>query len=721
MKTIKKERSTLQKVIIGAIKLLALAALLFLISYVCTYLIWCKFANHKIIWDLSLIQSKIFNTVAILIALALCGIAAYTLIKYNIISFSKIVNKVERAKSDAYGSTRWQTENEMHENYGYYKFNDLPNIEAEGLVISSEIKKGDLYVSMIAKQHTATVGTPGTGKSLYLLGPTLQANAKTKTKVSMVINDLKGELYTAHSKMLADSGYDVIKIDLRNPHTSDRYNPLSLIWDLYHTYLTNHDGQYIDRVSVYINELANILCPISEGEQKQWSQGAQSIIKSIIWGMLEDSQYPEFKMTRDKFTILQISNIINRQRGQLINFLTHRNKTSPVFDFAGMIVDNPSEKTVGSYYATLSTALEGFLEEGLQKVTSATDVDISNLAKRPTAMFVIIPDELKTRNIVGTMIFSQLYNYLTFEASQNPNERLDKNVYFFLDEFGNLPKIPNFDNWVAMGRSRGIFFNIILQADSQLDAIYGADIAKNIMQSCQVQILLGASELGTLKRFEELLGKYTIYQRSANVDQTNASIEYKGSTSLTSKELVTLDELQRIPRGTIYFKVVGSHPCKAHLVPLFDEAAKHIFIRGALTEKGSGRRIELDKTAMFYDLQIRESIIMQVEEELRQNTTPKNPKGVDGKAAELYNENQEDTNSSILVEVEFDLFEAVLKPHGFEMRANSYNSTTKTCVVIIPQNRQQEAARLMKSPTDGGHDSKPGNQNKKNIDFIKLS
>lgn len=540
--------------------------------------------------------------------IALALVAVYAVVKYQLFGFSKSINRVDRAASDAHGDSRWQTDAEMNRNYGCYDFEKLPEIEAEGYVIKSRVSHGKLFVSTVAQQHCLVVGTTGTGKSAYYLGVTIQMNAMSKTKSSMVINDLKGELFSKHSKMLEEQGYNVIKLDLRNPHISDRYNPLSLIWDLYHQYQETNEQNVIDRVSVYINEVASILCPIGQGDQQQWSQGAQAIIKSIIWGILEDSTIPEFGITKDMFTILQISNIVNRQKSSLEDFLRHRNKYSPVFDYAGMILDNPSEKTVGSYYATLSTALEGFLEPGLQKITSATDIDVTKLALEPTAVFVIIPDELKTRNIVGTMIVSQIYNYLTFQASQLPGEKLPKNVYFLLDEFGNLPIIPNFPQWVALSRGRGIFFNLIVQADSQLESVYGKNDAKTIMQNCHLQMLLGANEIETLKRFEDLFGKCTIYQRSASIDTNSPLTDYKGTTSITSKDLITLDQLQRIPRGTAYFKILREFPCKTEFVGIFEPSVSKILKTGTVLSK-IVERPAIDRAKTYYDLTERERIV----------------------------------------------------------------------------------------------------------------
>lgn len=661
------------------------------VSYIIVYSLWTKFTNAQFFWNIALLSNKTFHILCSFCAVVLCGITLFSLVKYNIFSFSKIINRVDRAESDAYGSSRWQSKNEIKNNYGFHNFSALNNIEAEGYVIASEFSKKSLHVSMIAKQHCLTVGTSGTGKSYYFLGPTIQANAHSKTKPSMVINDLKGELYSEHSKMLKEQGYEVIRLDLRNPHTSDRYNPLSLIWDLYQEYLRTNSGPLIDRVAVYINEIAANLCPIGQGDQQQWSQGAQAIIKSIIWALLEDGAIPEYGFTREMFTILQISNIANRQKKQLLDFLTQRKKTSPVFDYAGMILDNPSEKTVGSYYATLSTALEGFLEPGLQKVTSDTDIDITKLSSTPTALFIIIPDELKTRNIVGTMIVSQIYNYLTFEASQLPGEKLKKNVYFLLDEFGNLPIIQNFPSWVALGRSRGIFFNIIIQADSQLNEVYGQNGAKTIMQNCHLQVLLGASEIETLKRFEDLFGKYTVYQRNANIDQSTATLEYKGSTGLTSIDLITLDQLQRMSRGDIFFKLLGAQPCRAKLIPLFDEKAQSIFKRGPMIEKGlQGRAIEIDKEKLYYDLSNR------YQEYLRKNHIAKQ---ANSSVAE------EESDNFKLVRIEIELFEAIFEDLGFEAR----NTTDSTVDLVVPLEKIKFVQEKLREHTQ------PSNQPKRTL------
>ena len=93
--------------------------------------------------------------------------------------------------------------------------------------------------------------------------PTIQANAKTSSdhQPTLIINDLKGELYQHNSKLLQDNGYNVFVLNLRDPRKGSRFNPLDLIWDLYHEYLKTQEESLIDKVSAYIYEITVALCP----------------------------------------------------------------------------------------------------------------------------------------------------------------------------------------------------------------------------------------------------------------------------------------------------------------------------------------------------------------------------------------------------------------------------------------------------------------------------
>lgn len=566
---------------------------------------------------------------------------------YDMFAASKILNKAEDAKNGIYGDSRWLTQNEIKSKFGLYNFSKLPDTDVSGYVVQSFLKNGKLQLSMIEKQHALMCGVSGDGKSLRYIGMCIQANANSKTQASMIINDAKGELFEKHSKFLQARGYDVKLINLRYPHESLRFNPLTLIWDLWKNSLDAENSVYLnesqlnaeysvytqrvtherskapvkkgtketeshtvlmskeefyeqwqrkqlkkaadckERAEVLIQEISKIIVPDGSGENKQWSDGAQGICAGIILAMLEDGFNDELAFNRDMFTISQISNIVNRQQNKLESFLKLRPSESPAFDFAGMIIDNESEKTVSSYLSTLSSNLKNYLEGGMKHILSGTDFDFNTLVKRPTALFILVPDEYPTRHVLASMAITQIYNELIFQSSENENNCLSRPVYFMLDEFGNLPQIPGLPIWITISKSRNIYFNIIVQALSQLYSKYGEYDAKTVIQNCHLQMVLGSNEEDTLKHYQDLFGVRTIINRTANFDQKTATIEFHGSSTLGKVELITTDQLRKIPPGRVYWKLLREQPAQTNL--------EIIYNMGNIIQLGC-----IDKTSLFH-------------------------------------------------------------------------------------------------------------------------
>lgn len=554
--------------------------------------------------------------------------------KQKFFGFSKTLNLSERANSNVHGQAEFMTESEIKNFCGhiekierfnkrtkikeiYYQrngtdieWNKLSEEQTEGYVVRSFKKNGNLLIDSIEKKNCLVIGTAGTGKSLYFLGPTIQANALSKNKASMLINDLKGELFATHSKLLTEQGYNVICINLRTPRNSTRINVLDDIWDTYHKYIETEDGNYLDLTSQYINEIASILSPEITGANKEFGDGAIGILCAILWGMLEDSTNPNYNFTKEMFTITQISNIINKQAKYMMDFLTHRDpETSRVFINAGMIIDNASERTVSSYISTLQTNLRKFLDPGIEYLTSKSDFNLNEITEKPTAIFLIIPDESQTKYVLANAIIVQIYNKLIATASKNENQALDRSWYFLLDEFGQMPKIAAFPNWIAVCRSRNIYLCPVVQANSQLKSVFGDNDSITIQDQCHIKIFLGSNEFSTLEYFQKQLGTYTIYNRSASINEkTIMNQEYEGSTSLSKKDLVTIDELQYLKSGNIYITIRGEKPMKSTLVPIFDDECKRnkIFKIGSIVLQ----KKEVKEDIPFYNLTNRESIYL---------------------------------------------------------------------------------------------------------------
>lgn len=720
--------------------------LAFLLSLTIPFLI-LSFVRHKeIVFDLSILSDQTFWFIAGCIFLVfVIGIIFFS-IYYDLFNHTKLLNKNEDAKSKIYGDSRFLTDEEIYEKFGNYNFKNLGDKEVSGCLVNSYRKHGELRVSMVAKQHALISGVSGDGKSLRHLGVTIQANGKSKTKPSMLVNDIKGELWNMHSKFLREQGYQTILLDLKNPYTSYRLNPINIIWKLhkeaeamplelsiselnifYHEYeifhgkfsveeynqkvfSVNPDGDnlqssyktavkfisklthkdfpnalfdkrlnlllgltiepvteegkskeevarefqdiYVRLYHLYINRykinkklgdnltkedyykewqsvqfnkkmeklnrasglLQNFskqIVPDGTGENKIWSDGAQGICAAILEAMIEDGMNPELNFREEQFSITQISNIVNRQKNELNDFLKLRKLDSKVFDFAGPILDNPAEKTVAGYLSNLQTPLKNYLEDGIEYLMSGVDINFDDIIARPTAIFIIVPEEFPTRNIIASMYITQIYNELLYQANDfaELNYALPRPFYFFWDEFGNSVKIPELPSWISLCRSRNIYFSIYVQALSQINKIYGDDDTKTIIQNCHLQIIMGSNEDATVEHFRKSFGEHTVISRTANFDPKTSDIDFKGSSSLTKVDLVPPNFLRKIETGTIYWKMHKINPGKTHLELIYDNLD---VLQIGVYDKPAEPKKPYDKAARIYNLQERNAYVTMI-------------------------------------------------------------------------------------------------------------
>lgn len=552
-------------------------------------------------------------TVIIVIYIGFILMCLYFFIKLGYFGIYKMINREDRAKSGIHGQARFQTAEEMAMNFGQkdgkksykaYNFQELDMSDFHGYIVNSFKRNQKFFIEGVKNNHALVVGSTGSGKTTGFISPTIQANANSKYKASMLIYDLKGDLFKMHSKLLEEKGYKVIVINLKDPVRSVRYNPLELIWDMYQDYIVaKREGNTIEettlivKISNYISEITTKIIPTASGENKVWSEGSQGIIMGILWGMLEDSENPNYQMTKSKFTFAQLGNILNRQKEELFNFLTDRPKDSMVWVKAGSIIGNDSEKTVSSYLSNTNTSLAPFLEKTIEIVTCKNDFDMASITEGPTAIFIAIDDTSSACHAICSLLTSQVRNYLVQYADSNGGS-LKRTFYFLLDEFANLPKIEGFNKWMSTDRSRLLFYCVMLQSTSQLKNIFNQEEAVEILNNCNLQIYMKANEIDSIKYFLSLFGKFTEIQRSANINTQSMQLgEYSGSTSLTAADLVTQDKLQYIELGTIYFIFAGTPPCKATLVPFYDSELQRL----GIFKKENYSHIQVNPPVVFLD------------------------------------------------------------------------------------------------------------------------
>ena len=205
-----------------------------------------------------------------------------------------------------------------------------------------------------------------------------------------------------------------------------------------------------------------------------------------------------------------------------------------------------------------STRLAPFAIDEVLEITSYDELHLDTLGDELSALFVIISDTDATFNFLVAIMYSQLFNLLCTKADNSDGGRLQYHVRCLLDEFANIGEIPQFEKLIATIRSREISASIILQAKSQLKAIY-KDNADTIEGNCDTMLFLGGKEKSTLKEISESLGKETIdsFNTSTNRGQSES---YGMNYQKLGKELKSQDELAVMDGGKCILQLRGVRP-----------------------------------------------------------------------------------------------------------------------------------------------------------------
>lgn len=215
-------------------------------------------------------------------------------------------------------------------------------------------------------------------------------------------------------------------------------------------------------------------------------------------------------------------------------------------------------KTAKSILISCSTRLAPFAIDEVLEITSCDELHLDKLGDELSALFIIISDTDATFNFLVAIMYSQLFNLLCTKADNSPGGKLTYHVRCLLDEFANIGEIPQFEKLIATIRSREISASIILQAKSQLKAIY-KDNADTIEGNCDTMLFLGGKEKSTLKEISESLGKETIdsFNNSTNRGQSES---YGMNYQKLGKELKSQDELAVMDGGKCILQVRGVRP-----------------------------------------------------------------------------------------------------------------------------------------------------------------
>lgn len=535
------------------------------------------------------------------------GIFLYILIKSKLIGFKSTIERTDKTGSRMYGDSEWQTEKDIDKNYKNINWSDIhATPDAQGFVIRSLIDRdGHLHVNRAYEKHALVIAATRVGKTRRFISPNIQFLANCSNKPGLFINDPKGELLAENGANLQKHGYTLFVFNLREPMKSHRYNPLGVVWDFYHEYKRTNDMSLLSEAEALLREISITIAP-DDSKEPVWDQGAQNIIQGLCLAMLEDSEDKKYGMTKDKFTLWQVMSLLSQGNDLLKDFSLRRSKTSAALAKLKNYVDNPAKETVGSYISQTITKLSSFVDIGMTTVMSDTELPLNDIAIKPYAIFCVVPDENRARHPLATLFTSQIYKYLIFLSNKNEKtggiQALPNDFYFFLDEFGNFPKMDCIQEMLSIGGGRKIWTCIVIQALGQLHAKYGKDLTSTLLNNLHLMLYMGAPELETNKFFSEFIGYKTVRKNSVSLSSADITKELSGSTQMEKEALINPDELSRLQAGEIVFKIYKDQPVKTKLIHFYDKELqeKGFFVAGRPNIQFNVKSFNRDTS--FYDL-----------------------------------------------------------------------------------------------------------------------
>ena len=439
-----------------------------------------------------------------------------------------------------YGSARWGTAKDI-EPFMAPKFADnIILTKTERLMMSN--RPAD--PKNARNKNVLVVGGSGSGKTRFWLKPNL-----LQCHSSYVVTDPKGTIVLECGQAMLKNGYKVKVLNTINFKKSMHYNPFSYVHSekdilkLVTTLMTNTKGE-------------------GSGGDPFWEKSERLLLTALIAYLHYEAPVEEqnFATLLEMLNTMQVLEDDEEYQNPVDLLFEELAKKKPN-SFAGRqykLYKLAAGKTAKSILISCGARLAPFDIQELRDLTMYDELQLDTLGDKKTALFLIMSDTDSTFNFLISMVYTQLFNLLCDKADDVYGGKLPIHVRCLIDECANIGQIPNLEKLVATIRSREISACLVLQARSQLKAIY-KDNADTIVGNMDSQIFLGGSEPTTLKDLSEMLGKETI--DSFNTSDTRGNSPSYGTTfQKMGHELLSRDELAVLDGGKCILQLRGVRP-----------------------------------------------------------------------------------------------------------------------------------------------------------------
>ena len=384
--------------------------------------------------------------------------------------------------------TRWASPGEIQDNSTFIRLSD-DHYPTAGLPLMSNAREA--YVDG-SDTHTLIFGATGSKKTRLFCMPML--GMFIKAGESFIATDPKGELYRKTSGLAKANGYKTVVLNFRDIGKGDLWNPLYVPYKLYHS------GRQEEAVSMLNDFVQTLAAPQFERTKDVfWPEMAASFAIANLMLLMECA-------SEEEANVISLSRLCSLD---LENRLQELSEPMSEYTIAGMNYKNVftgAEKTRQSIYISLFGMIRVFnTQKKLATMLSGNTVDLTRIGREKTALYIIVPDEKTTLHFLVTTFIKQAYEILIREAQKEESGALPVRVNFVLDEFCNIPRIPDMPSMISAARSRNMRYFLVAQSKHQLVGRYGED-ADTIKGNCDNWVFLTSKELDLLQEISSLCG-----------------------------------------------------------------------------------------------------------------------------------------------------------------------------------------------------------------------
>ena len=468
----------------------------------------------------------------------LVGLAIGAVLRLAVYMKSKNAKKFRH--NEEYGSARWGNHADIEPYMDPVFENNVILSQSERLTMNSRPKEP----KYARNKNTLVVGGSGSGKTRFFIKPNI-----LQMHSSYVITDPKGTVVNEVGNALLKNGYRMKIFNTINFKKSMHYNPFSYV----------HDEK--DILKLVTTLIAN-----TKGEGKggdEFWEKAEKLLYSALIGYIH---YEAPEEEQNFTTLLEMINAMEVREDDeefknpvdlMFEELAERDPDHfAVRQYAKYKLS--AGKTAKSILVSCGARLAPFDIKELREITAYDELELDTLGDKKTALFLIMSDTDATFNFLISMVYTQLFNLLCEKADDVYGGRLPVHVRCLIDEAANIGQIPNLEKLMATIRSREISAALVLQAKSQLKAIY-KDNADTIIGNCDSQIFLGGSEQTTLKDLNSTLGKETIDMYNTG-ETRGTSQSYNMNYQKLGHDLMSIDELAVMDGGKCIVQIRGVRP-----------------------------------------------------------------------------------------------------------------------------------------------------------------